>query len=398
MRYELVANIADIQTGPFGSQLHKEDYVENGTPIVTVEHLGQRIFTTQNLPRVSDIDKKRLSKYVLQKGDIVFSRVGSVDRCSYVDKWHDGWMFSGRCLRVRPCDLVEPLFLYYTFCLEQTKQYIRNVAVGATMPSINTKLLGKVEVPFPPLDIQQRIAKILSAIDDKIELNQRISDNLQQQAIAIFKSWFIDFIPFGAECPSTWEETELGAFTTLISRGITPKYADSSDQTVINQKCIRNHTIDLSFARNHLPKIINEKWLQFGDLLINSTGAGTLGRTAQVWFEPYNLTVDSHVTIVRPANSELIFYIGLWGILHEKELEALHTGSTGQTELPRDRVKTMRLLLPDAEILGHFNDVIASITAAIVANQNESLKLATVRDTLLPKLMSGEIDVSNLQF
>ena len=123
-----------------------------------------------------------------------------------------------------------------------------------------------------------------------------------------------------------------------------------------------------------------------------------MGRTAQVWFEPYNLTVDSHVTIVRPANSELIFYIGLWGILHEKELEALHTGSTGQTELPRDRVKTMRLLLPDAEILGHFNDVIASITAAIVANQNESLKLATVRDTLLPKLMSGEIDVSNLQF
>lgn len=106
MRMTQLKTIADIQTGPFGSQLHKEDYVETGTPIVTVEHLGNRVFTEQNLPRVSDSDKARLIKYTLSTGDIVFSRVGSVDRCSYVDKSHDGWMFSGRCLRVRPTELV----------------------------------------------------------------------------------------------------------------------------------------------------------------------------------------------------------------------------------------------------------------------------------------------------
>lgn len=92
MRMTQLKTIADIQTGPFGSQLHKEDYVETGTPIVTVEHLGNRVFTEQNLPRVSDSDKARLIKYTLSTGDIVFSRVGSVDRCSYVDKSHDGWM------------------------------------------------------------------------------------------------------------------------------------------------------------------------------------------------------------------------------------------------------------------------------------------------------------------
>ena len=102
MNRHFLRDIADIQTGPFGSQLHKEDYVDIGTPIVTVEHLGNRVFTEQNLPKVSDEDKARLSKYVLKEGDIVFSRVGSVDRCSYVDAAHDGWMFSGRCLRVRP--------------------------------------------------------------------------------------------------------------------------------------------------------------------------------------------------------------------------------------------------------------------------------------------------------
>lgn len=170
--------IADIQTGPFGSQLHKDDYVDRGTPIVTVEHLGNRVFSEQNLPKVSDEDRSRLTKYILKEGDIVFSRVGSVDRCSYVDAAHDGWMFSGRCLRVRPKTEIIPLYLYYFFCLKDTKQFVRNIAVGATMPSINTNLLGEVEVTYPPLMNQQKIVALLSALDDKIEANKKINDNL----------------------------------------------------------------------------------------------------------------------------------------------------------------------------------------------------------------------------
>lgn len=178
MEHKYLREIADIQTGPFGSQLHKEDYVDVGTPIVTVEHLGKRIFTEQNLPRVSEEDKMRLNKYVLQTGDIVFSRVGSVDRCSFVDSEHDGWMFSGRCLRVRPSKMTYPLYLYYYFCLEETKQFVRNIAVGATMPSINTKLLGEVGITLPNMDVQKQIASLLSAIDSKIETNEQINDNL----------------------------------------------------------------------------------------------------------------------------------------------------------------------------------------------------------------------------
>lgn len=178
MRRERLSALADIQTGPFGSQLHKEDYVEIGTPIVTVEHLGKRVFSEQNLPCVSDADKERLSKYVLKEGDIVFSRVGSVDRCSYVDREHDGWMFSGRCLRVRPNSEINAMFLYYFFCLDNTKEFVRNIAVGATMPSINTKLLGEIEVVFPEYATQTKIAALLSTLDSKIELNQKINDNL----------------------------------------------------------------------------------------------------------------------------------------------------------------------------------------------------------------------------
>ena len=383
--------LADIQTGPFGSQLHKEDYVDIGTPIVTVEHLGNRVFTEQNLPHVSDNDKARLGKYVLKQGDIVFSRVGSVDRCSYVDAVHDGWIFSGRCLRVRPNEQLDPMYLYYYFCMEETKQFVRNIAVGATMPSINTKLLGEVPITYPNISEQKCIAQILSALDDKIENNKKINDNLLQQAATIFRQWF----SVNPESEK-WPLVTLDILSSLISRGIAPKYDDASTQIVLNQKCIRDHYIDTLLARRHKPKVINEKWLQYGDLLINSTGEGTLGRAAQVWFVPENMTVDSHVTIIRPKNQLLLFYIGLWGISHEREIEALHTGSTGQTELPRDHVKAMELRLPDNDTLTRFNAVIAPMVSAIVVNQQENARLAGVRDALLPRLMSGEIDVSEI--
>ena len=190
MKTKALRFLSDIQTGPFGSQLHKEDYVDDGTPIVTVEHLGNRVFTEQNLPRVSNEDKQRLSKYILKEGDIVFSRVGSVDRCSFVDSQHTGWLFSGRCLRVRPFEEISPLFLYYFFCLESTKKFMRNIAVGATMPSINTKLMGEIEVSYPDKQVQEKIANLLGAIDDKIELNNAINDNLADIIQSVYQNRF----------------------------------------------------------------------------------------------------------------------------------------------------------------------------------------------------------------
>lgn len=287
-------------------------------------------------------------------------------------------------------------FVYYAMqILGKKMNFISKTSTA--VPIVNKSSFSSYEIKCPPREDQKRIAAVLSALDSKIECNKKINDNLEQQAVALFKSWFVDFSLFGGTVPENWEDTTLENITTLITRGIAPKYSNDSDQTVINQKCIRNHTIDLSLARSHTPKAINEKWLQFGDLLINSTGDGTLGRVAQVWFTPKSLTVDSHVTIVRPAREELIFYIGLWGILHEKEIESLHTGSTGQTELPRDRVKMLKLLLPDNISLSRFNSIIAPMASTIISNQEENQKLANLRDTLLPKLMSGEIDVSDIQ-
>mgnify|MGYP001039369497 CR=1 FL=1 len=348
------------------------------------------------------VTDKEFSNCSIKAGDLLFARQSLVldgaGKCSIVTEVTEDTVFESHLIRARiDGKKANPYFLYYYFNSHEGRENIKTIVEQVAAAGIRGSDLIKLWIPCPDIDIQNQVASILDAVDRKIELNRKVNDNLEQQAAALFKSWFVDFSLFGGTVPENWEDTTLENITTLITRGIAPKYSDNSDQTVVNQKCIRNHTIDLSLARTHTPKAINEKWLKFGDLLINSTGDGTLGRVAQVWFAPKALTVDSHVTIVRPAREELIFYIGLWGILHEKEIESLHTGSTGQTELPRDRVKMLKLLLPDNISLSRFNSIIAPMASTIILNQEENQKLASLRDTLLPKLMSGEIDVSSIQ-
>jgi len=189
-----------IQTGPFGSQLHNSDYVSEGIPILTVEHLGENRILHENLPRVTEADRQRLSRYSIKKGDIIFSRVGSVDRRALVRDEEDGWLFSGRCLRIRPDpEKLDSVFLSYLMGLPSFKDYIRKIAVGATMLSINTEILSNVPICYPPLPIQHRIAHILGSLDDKIELNRQMNETLEAMARAIFKSWFVDFNPVRAK-------------------------------------------------------------------------------------------------------------------------------------------------------------------------------------------------------
>ncbi len=283
---------------------------------------------------------------------------------------------------------------YMYYCMKNSEAYIKSFAHGTATKTITKKEVMNLLLRIHPRNEQDKIAAFLDKIQQKIDINQSVNENLLQQAEAIYKAWFCD--RFAEDESSPWPKTTIGDITSLVVRGITPKYNDDTDQLIINQKCIRNHMVDLTPARRHLPKAITEKWLIQGDLLINSTGEGTLGRAAQVWFVPNNLTVDSHVTIVRPKTAVLRNYIGLWGLTHEAEIESLHTGSTGQTELPRERVKAMELPLPDESALSRFNELITPMTQAIVKNQQENVRLAELRDTLLPRLMSGELDVSVL--
>ena len=405
MKIYLLGNIANVQTGPFGSQLHKEDYVEFGTPMVTVEHLGNRAFTKQNLPMISDSDKKRLNKYVLNEGDIVFSRVGSVDRCSYVDNKHLGWMFSGRCLRIRPCNVVYPLYLYYYFCMENTKQFIRNIAVGATMPSINTKLMKDLEVPLPTKEIQQKIASILSALDDKIELNNKINENLESQAQAIFKSWFVDFEPFGGVMPEDMREVPLNELCEIVTKGTTPTtigkhFSDKGINFLKAESILQNHSFDRNkFAHidNDTHKVLKRSIIKEGDIVF--TIAGTLGRFALVDNTIIPANTNQAVAIIR-ANKNVIsseylysFFIGNW----HNEYYAKRVQQAVQANLSLATIKSLPIFVLSNKDMMRYNDLVTPICKAMKANEYENLCLSALRDTLLPKLMNGEIDVSKVK-
>ena len=377
-----LGEVADVQTGPFGSQLHKENYVNKGTPIVTVEHLGNKWFTSQNLPMVSDEDKLRLAKYCSQEGDVIFSRVGSVDRCSFVSKEYSGWLFSGRCLRVRPRSGINPEYLYYFLTNEGTKQYIRNIAVGATMPSINTKLLNEVPITIPSLADQRRIASILSSLDRKIELNNKINADLEEMAQAIFKNWFVDFEPFKdgkfvdselGMIPEGWKVVKMGDFfpvktgkkdaNTASVNGKYPFFSCSQ-----NALCTDSYSFDCDAILVAGNGDFNVKWYS-GKFDAYQRTYVLIPYNKKLLALLYYVVKRNLLTITSKARGSVIRFITK-GNLTDFEFA-----------IPRD--------LENNEIV----DVFESINEKIFANNKENSRLSLLRDTLLPRLMSGELEV-----
>lgn len=167
----VIGKNASVQTGPFGSQLHNEDYVDNGTPIITVEHMDGKYIAHRNLPLVSQDDVARLNKYNLHTGDIVFSRVGSVDRAVMVTNHEDGWLFSGRCLRVRPNVANSGCYFLWWFNQPVIRQLVTASAVGATMPSINTNILSNIRLILPPEPQLALFCRIATKLIDTITSN-----------------------------------------------------------------------------------------------------------------------------------------------------------------------------------------------------------------------------------
>ena len=334
---------------------------------MTVEHLGSRVFSEQNLPMVSDADKSRLSKYVLKKGDIVFSRVGSVDRCSFVDQKHDGWMFSGRCLRVRPSEEADPLFLYYFFCLNTTKEFVRSIAVGATMPSINTKLLGEVEVVCPEIEEQRKIADILSKIDDKIEENQKINENLEQQAQAIYCDMFI------TNANPSWQLGRLSDLITVrygkdhkkLADGIYPVYGSGGVIRYVEKPLYDKESV-----------LIPRK--------------GTLNNVMYVNKPFWSVDTMFFTEMKLPNVAKFVFHF-----VKSKDLASLNAGSAVPS-MTTDILNAMELPIPDANTFYKFENIVAPLYQAMQQNAQESSKLAELRDSLLPRLMSGELDVSSI--
>ena len=413
--------------GPFGSQLHQEEYVPVGTPIITVEHLGENRIIHQNIPCVSDYDRQRLSKYALSQGDIVFSRVGSVDRRSIVRPEEDGWLFSGRCLRVRPNpDMIDPGYLSYFFGLPGFQEHIRSIAVGATMPSLNTKILSDVTVLFPTIPEQRAIARVLGTLDDKIELNRRMNQTLEAMVRTIFQDWFVDFGPVRAklegrepylpldlwdlfphslvnselgEIPEGWEVGVLDDSIEILSGGTprtsVPDYWNGdicwytakdapalSDIFVLaTERAITQAGIDNS----------STKILPSGTTVI--TARGTVGRLACLGIP---MAMNQTCYGIRGIAS-YPDYFTYWNVRDTVgQLQARTHGTIFDT-ITRETFTIAETVLAPPEAAQAFESIITPLMRRILCNLNESRSLTAQREALLPKLVSAHLRVNEIK-
>ncbi len=270
------------------------------------------------------------------------------------------------------------------------------LSAQSAQPGLSVKTLSKQIINMPDLETQNKIASILSALDDKIELNQKINENLEQQAQAIFKSWFVDFEPFGGVMPNNWEISCLGKFVE-IKRGGSPRpiqnyLCDSglrwlkiSDVTSLNTPFILE-------IKEHIKEegIKKTVFLKAGQLVLSNSATPAI---------PKILDVDTCIHdgwLYFPKSKFSIYYLYLLFKYIRKDLISLGNGSVF-TNLKTDILKNFDVIKADDEILLKFDDLVEPIFKQILNIERENQRLRQIRDTLLPKLMNGEIDVSDIK-
>ena len=296
-------------------------------------------------------------------------------------------------------DKADARFTKYLFDALLQRRY-KKFTQGAAQDNLSQSKLLSLKFPVPRIGEQKRIADILSPYDDLIENNRRRIQLLEQTARLVYKEWFVHLRFPGHErvkikdgVPEGWEQKKVEDVVSFLSRGITPEYDEEASGIVINQKCIRNRLVNLELARKQSKQVPKEKLVRHGDVLVNSTGQGTLGRVAQFLQEANNCTVDSHVTIVRPASTTPVLYFGMFLSSMCEYLATMGRGATNQTELSRSIIAEIPILLPPEPLYKEFEDVARYIFLQISTLSAQNAKLKQARDLLLPRLMSGEIIV-----
>ena len=265
----------------------------NAHPYIRVRDLGSKkcIELDSSYEYVDDDTQKLISNYIVNTDDIIISIVGTIGLVAIIGKTLNKANLTENCVKIINLKYLDKDFLYYYLISDYGKQEINKGIVGAVQAKLPIKNIQAITIKAPEIIYQKRIASILKSLDDKIENNRKINENLEQQAQALFKSWFVDFEPFRDQpfveselgmIPEGWRVDNLDNLCSFISRGLSPKYKDDTDQWVLGQTCVRNNIVTLTNARTHEPKANTEKKVKQWDTLINSTGIGSLGRVGIV--------------------------------------------------------------------------------------------------------------------
>lgn len=387
-----LGEIAEVQTGPFGSLLHASDYVAHGIPSIMPTNIGRRLeINKSELAYINQSDAKRLSKYLVDSGDIVYSRRGDVEKCAFITDNETGWLCGTGCLRVRiTSDDAIPRFIALYLSTNEIKGWVSGHAVGTTMPNLNTSILGKVPISLPSLPEQKAIASILSSLDDKIDLLHRQNTTLEKMAQTLFRQWFVE------EAKEEWEEGTLDDILT-IKGGTTPStevkeywggnihWTSPRDITTLDG--IFLFDTERKITELGLQKI-GSGLLPAGTLLMSSRApVGVLA------FAEVPLAINQgYIGIIddKGVSKEFIY---LW---LKENMETVQSYANGSTflEISKSAFKTLQISKPPKALLKTFQSQVEPFFNKIKSNQTQIRTLSTLRDTLLPKLMSGEVRVA----
>ena len=254
---------------------------------------------------------------------------------------------------------------------------------GTTIPSLRTETLNRIQICVPEIEEQQRVLSLLEPIDSKIETNKQINDNLEQQAATLFKSLFVDFAPFDGAMPPNWTISTLGDVTEMSAGGDKPKEFSRFKTPLCPYPIYSNGINDYGlYGYTNEPKIKVES--------VTVSARGTIGYVC-LRHIPY-VPIVRLVTLIPDAKVLSAKYLYLY-------LRLLHITGTGTTQqqLTVPDFRKTEIVIPDKNAMDSFTETVTPLFKRIWANEDENTKLAKVRDALLPKLMSGEIDASNVQ-
>jgi type I restriction enzyme S subunit len=398
---------ADIQTGPFGTQLKASEYVESGIPVINVRNIGIGNIRDADLEFITELKAEKLKNHRLQKGDIVFGRKGAVERHALISDDQDGWIQGSDCLRLRlSSDIICERYVSYYLRTKAHQDWMQALcSFGATMASLNQDIVKRITIPFPELATQRKIAAILTAYDDLIETNKRRIALLEKMAEEIYREWFVRLrfpgyqnTQFIKGIPEGWEVKKIRDIVNFQS-GYSFKsetYCPDGRFGVVTIKNVHNgYFIDECSDRiEEIPSNMKQHCrLQNGEILLSLTG--NVGRVCRVY--GHDLLLNQRVAKLEPLykNSQCYVYCFFRQSSVLKFCEMIATGAAQQNLSPI-KLGDQKVLIPSCKLIQNFESQVSPLfeksTLLLQTNKN----LTKTRDLLLPRLISGKLPVEHL--
>ena len=372
-----------IQTGPFGSQLHQSDYSDVGTPVVMPKDIVCGKIDVSAIARVESHHVERLSRHKINEGDILYARRGDVGKCAYTDKSQTGWLCGTGCLRVT-VDKAKamPEFVFFQLQKKDTVGWVEKHAIGATMLNLNTSILSNVPIELPSLSTQHSIATILSRYDSLIENDQKQIKLLEEAAQRLYKEWFVDFHFPGHETtkivdgvPEGWTPSQLGQLAEF-KRGKT-----------ITKKDVIDGNIPVVAGGLEPAYYCNKS--NTAERVITISGSGANAGFTRMYFEK---VWASDCSFVDASVTPFLHFVYCYLKDNKTTIDNMQKGAAQPHVYAKD-INSLGLCIPIESILKSFEGKISKYFDSISSLQSQIRLLTEARDRLLPKLMSGEIEI-----